>query len=89
MVHIAIGTKAQVIKMAPLILCLKQRGVDFNLIDLGQHSLITKDLREEYGNNWRLRAEREFTKEKMAQKFLTLYNMINKGACICTENIGN
>lgn len=49
MIHIAIGTKAQLIKMAPVIRGLKQKGIVFNLIDLGQHSLITKDLREEFG----------------------------------------
>ena len=49
MIHIAIGTKAQTIKMAPIIRLLKQRGIAFNLIDLGQHSLITKNLREEFG----------------------------------------
>ena len=49
MIHIAIGTKAQAIKMAPVIRVLKQKGIAFNLIDLGQHSLITKNLREEFG----------------------------------------
>jgi UDP-N-acetylglucosamine 2-epimerase len=49
MIHIAIGTKAQAIKMAPIIRLLKQKGIALNLIDLGQHSLITKNLREEFG----------------------------------------
>ena len=48
MIHIIIGTKAQLIKMSPLIRQLKQQGIRFNLIDLGQHSLITKALREEF-----------------------------------------
>ncbi|MCM8823193.1 MAG: UDP-N-acetylglucosamine 2-epimerase [Candidatus Omnitrophica bacterium] len=48
MIHIAIGTKAQFIKMFPVMAALKGRGVEFNLIDLGQHSLITEDLREEF-----------------------------------------
>ncbi len=48
MIHIIIGTKAQLIKMAPVIRQLEHRRVQFNLIDLGQHSLITKDLREEF-----------------------------------------
>lgn len=48
MIHIAIGTKAQFIKMAPVILRLQKENIPFNLIDLGQHSLITKDLREEF-----------------------------------------
>ena len=49
MIHIAIGTKAQFIKMAPIMQELQRRSINFNLIDLGQHSLITKNLREEFG----------------------------------------
>ncbi|MBU2541588.1 MAG: UDP-N-acetylglucosamine 2-epimerase [Candidatus Omnitrophica bacterium] len=48
MIHIAIGTKAQFIKMAPVMQRLKERGIKFNLIDLGQHSLITSELRKEF-----------------------------------------
>ena len=48
MIHIAIGTKAQFIKMAPVMRRLKESNIAFNLIDLGQHSLITKGLRDEF-----------------------------------------
>mgnify|MGYP001567635176 CR=1 FL=1 len=48
MIHIVIGTKAQLIKMVPILKGLKERKIGFNLIDLGQHSLITQDLREEF-----------------------------------------
>lgn len=48
MIHIAIGTKAQFIKMAPVIQKLQEKNILFNLIDLGQHSLITKELRVEF-----------------------------------------
>lgn len=48
MIHILVGTKAQVIKLMPVINQLKQKDIPFNLIDLGQHSLITKELREEF-----------------------------------------
>jgi len=48
MIHIAIGTKAQFIKMAPVMQRLQAEKIEFNLIDLGQHSLITRDLREEF-----------------------------------------
>ena len=48
MIHVAIGTKAQFIKMAPIILALQQKAAAFNLIDLGQHSMITRDLRDEF-----------------------------------------
>ncbi|MFA5363074.1 MAG: UDP-N-acetylglucosamine 2-epimerase [Candidatus Omnitrophota bacterium] len=49
MIHITIGTKAQLIKMTPILFLLKKRGIAYNLIDLGQHSLITGDLRDEFG----------------------------------------
>lgn len=48
MIHIAIGTKAQFIKMAPIMIALQQKSIDYNFIDLGQHAMITKNLREEY-----------------------------------------
>lgn len=48
MIHIAIGTKAQFIKMYPVMQRLKEDKIPFNLIDLGQHSLITRELRGEF-----------------------------------------
>lgn len=48
MIHILIGTKAQAIKLMPVINQLKQKSIPFNLIDLGQHSLITQELRQEF-----------------------------------------
>ncbi|MFH1790640.1 MAG: UDP-N-acetylglucosamine 2-epimerase [Candidatus Omnitrophota bacterium] len=49
MLHIAIGTKAQFIKMSPVIKRLEESGIAFNLIDLGQHAMITRELRKEFG----------------------------------------
>lgn len=49
MIHVAIGTKAQFIKMAPIMVALQEKCIGFNLIDLGQHSMITRNLREELG----------------------------------------
>ena len=49
MIHVAIGTKAQFIKMAPIMVALQEKGIGFNLIDLGQHSMTTRNLREELG----------------------------------------
>ena len=37
MIHVVIGTKAQLIKMAPILAELKQRNIDFNYISTGQH----------------------------------------------------
>lgn len=48
MIHIAVGTKAQCIKLAPILQKLQRDDIAFNLIDLGQHSLITRDLRDEF-----------------------------------------
>ena len=49
MIHIAVGTKAQLIKMAPVLWRLKEKNITCNFIDLGQHALITKELRKEFG----------------------------------------
>lgn len=44
MIHIFIGTKAQLIKMAPVMQRLDEKGVTYNFIDSGQHGGITNDL---------------------------------------------
>jgi len=60
MIHIMIGTKAQFIKMAPIMQELDRRAIRFNFIDTGQHAGITGDLLEQFrlrGPDIRLRAE--------------------------------
>ncbi len=37
MIHVIIGTKAQLIKMAPLLKQFKQQGIEYNYISTGQH----------------------------------------------------
>ncbi len=37
MIHIVIGTKAQLIKMAPIMKLLREKGIDYNFISTGQH----------------------------------------------------
>lgn len=44
-VHVVLGTKAQYIKMAPVILACKTQGMDVHLIDTGQHAATTLELR--------------------------------------------
>lgn len=44
MIHIFVGTKAQLIKMAPIMHELDRRDVAYNFIDAGQHAATTKDL---------------------------------------------
>lgn len=48
MIHIFIGTKAQFIKMAPVMVELDRRGLAYNYIDSGQHGAFTRSLRETF-----------------------------------------
>ena len=49
MIHFAIGTKAQLIKVAPVMKKLAERGIAYRYIDLGQHPRTTTRLREIFG----------------------------------------
>ena len=49
MIHVFIGTKAQYVKMAPLLQRMDESGVDYRLIDSGQHAGLSVALREEFG----------------------------------------
>ena len=49
MIHVFIGTKAQYIKMAPLLRRMDAAGVGYRLIDSGQHGGLTAALRDELG----------------------------------------
>lgn len=44
MIHLIIGTKAQLIKMAPIMKLLKDDGVDYNYISTGQHRETMDDI---------------------------------------------
>jgi UDP-N-acetylglucosamine 2-epimerase len=46
-IYVLIGTKAQYIKTAPLLRLMQDRGVDYVLIDSGQHADFSKGLRRE------------------------------------------
>ncbi len=48
MIHIFIGTKAQFIKMAPIMKELDRRGIRYNFIDAGQHADLTGDLTRQF-----------------------------------------
>lgn len=48
-IHVFLGTKAQYIKTAPLLRLMDERGVDYRLIDSGQHAALSGTLREELG----------------------------------------
>lgn len=49
MIHVFVGTKAQFIKMAPVMHELDGRGVPYNFIDAGQHAAFTGDLIRQFG----------------------------------------
>jgi UDP-N-acetylglucosamine 2-epimerase (non-hydrolysing) len=49
MVHFFIGTKAQFIKMAPVMVEMTNRGLPFRYIDSGQHADLTRSLRKVFG----------------------------------------
>ena len=49
MIHVFIGTKAQYIKMAPLLRRMDDEQVSYRLIDSGQHARLTASLRAELG----------------------------------------
>lgn len=44
MIHIVLGTKAQIIKMAPVVHALAQAGTAFRVIDTGQHAAAASTL---------------------------------------------
>ncbi len=49
MIHVFVGTKAQLIKTAPVIKELDHRGISYNFIDAGQHAALTDDLIRQFG----------------------------------------
>lgn len=49
MIHVFIGTKAQYVKTAPVLHELDRRGIEYNLIDSGQHSALSRDFRAYLG----------------------------------------
>jgi UDP-N-acetylglucosamine 2-epimerase (non-hydrolysing) len=49
MIHVFLGTKAQLIKMAPVMKLMQEQGIEYNFIFSGQHQETIKDLRENFG----------------------------------------
>ena len=44
MIHVIIGTRAQIIKMAPVMKEFEERGIDYNFIFLAQHKETMYDI---------------------------------------------
>lgn len=49
MIHVFIGTKAQLIKMAPVMAEMQKRGIEYNFIFSGQHQDTTDEIRANFG----------------------------------------
>jgi UDP-N-acetylglucosamine 2-epimerase (non-hydrolysing) len=49
MIHVFLGTKAQLIKMAPVMIELQNRNIPYNFIFSGQHQATVQNIREEFG----------------------------------------
>lgn len=49
MIHVFIGTKAQYVKTAPLLRLMDDKGVDYRLIDSGQHAALSVGMRADLG----------------------------------------
>lgn len=49
MLHFVIGTKAQFIKMAPLMWLLQKEGRPYHLVDLSQHGALTASTLDDFG----------------------------------------
>lgn len=49
MIHFFVGTKAQFIKIAPIMVELQNRGIPFRYVDSGQHAELTRKLRQTFG----------------------------------------
>ena len=48
-IHFTIGTKAQFIKMAPLMYLLEKRLIPYHLLDLSQHGTLSGNIMEDFG----------------------------------------
>jgi UDP-N-acetylglucosamine 2-epimerase (non-hydrolysing) len=48
MIHVVLGTKAQLVKMAPVMVRMKERGVPYRFIHTGQHQATMSEMLEEF-----------------------------------------
>ena len=49
MIHILIGTRAQLIKMIPLMYAMKKRGIGYNFIFMAQHRETIYEMLADFG----------------------------------------
>jgi UDP-N-acetylglucosamine 2-epimerase (non-hydrolysing) len=48
-IHIVLGTKAQLVKMAPVMVRLSERGIPYRFIHTGQHQATMSEMLDEFG----------------------------------------
>jgi UDP-N-acetylglucosamine 2-epimerase (non-hydrolysing) len=48
-IHIVLGTKAQLVKMAPLMVRLRERDIRYRFVHTGQHRATMREMLEEFG----------------------------------------
>ncbi len=48
MIHLVLGTKAQLVKMTPVMARLKERGIPYNFIFTGQHRATIEEMLDEF-----------------------------------------
>ncbi len=49
MIHVVVGTKAQLIKFAPIMLAMQRENIDYNFIFTGQHQETIEKIQENFG----------------------------------------
>ncbi len=49
MIHVVLGTKAQLVKMAPVMLRLREREIDYRFVHTGQHQASMGEMLTEFG----------------------------------------
>jgi UDP-N-acetylglucosamine 2-epimerase (non-hydrolysing) len=49
MIHVVLGTKAQLVKMAPVMARLRERGVAYRFVHTGQHQETMSEMLEQFG----------------------------------------
>ena len=48
MIHLVLGTRAQLVKMTPVMAQLKERGIPYNFIFTGQHRATIEEMLDEF-----------------------------------------
>jgi UDP-N-acetylglucosamine 2-epimerase (non-hydrolysing) len=48
-IHVVLGTKAQLVKMAPILVRLQERDLPHRFIHTGQHQATMEEMVEEFG----------------------------------------